>query len=305
VVYVVKRLALGVILITLAIGILLFSDWNRRSESRRAIPRIAILQHASQPVLDEGVHGMLLGLAEGGFKEGETVAIQRFNAENDTPTENAIAREVTDGRFDLILTASTLSLQAVAGANRAGQTNHVFGLVLDPFSAGVGISREDPLHHPKHLVGYGSMQPVAEAFRLAKQLLPSLTTVGVVWNPAESNSQASTRRAREAAPQFGIRLLEATVDNSSGVVEAAGSLISRGVQALWVGGDVTVLVTELESALPGFPPLHTVVAFWTAERKHYHFKVFKPLEQVAEDDVPPAWYRDALAVTPGIDCGCC
>ena len=69
-------------------------------------------------------------------------------------------------------------------------------------------------------------------------------------------------------------------------------------------GDVTVLVTELESALPGFPPLHTVVAFWTAT-KHYQFKVFKPLEEVAEDDVPPAWYREALAVTPGTDCGCC
>jgi len=70
-------------------------------------------------------------------------------------------------------------------------------------------------------------------------------------------------------------------------------------------GDVTVLVTELENAQPGFPPLTTVVAFWTAERKHYHFRVFKPLEQVAEVDIPPAWYREALAVTPGIDCSCC
>lgn len=241
-IFVVKRLALGVFLIALAIGVLLLSDWNRRSDSRQVIPRVAILQHASQPVLDEGVHGILQGLAVGGFKDGETVTIQRFNAENDTPTENAIAREVTDGRFDLILTASTLSLQAVAGANRAGRTKHVFGLVLDPFGAGVGISREEPLNHPKHLVGYGSMHPVADAFRLAKQLLPSLSTVGVVWNPAESNSQAATRKAREASVPLGIRLLEATVDNSSGVVEAAGSLISRGVQALWVGGDVTVLV---------------------------------------------------------------
>jgi hypothetical protein len=48
-----------------------------------------------------------------------------------------------------------------------------------------------------------------------------------------------------------------------------------------------------------------VVAFWNAERKHYHFSVFKPLEQVAEEDLPPSWYRDALAVTPGIDCSCC
>ena len=257
-----KRLALGIFLIALSAGILLLSDWNRRGDSRQVIPRIAILQHASQPVLDEGVHGILQGLAEGGFKDGETVAIQRFNAENDTPTENAIAREVTDGRFDLILTASTLSLQAVASANRAGRTKHVFGLVLDPFSAGVGISREEPLNHPKHLVGYGSMLPVGEAFRIAKQLLPSLFTVGVVWNPAESNSQASTRKAREASVGLGIRLLEATVDNSSGVVEAAGSLISRGVQALWVGGDVTVLVAldgVISAARKGGIPVFTNV----------------------------------------------
>jgi nitrate reductase delta subunit len=70
-------------------------------------------------------------------------------------------------------------------------------------------------------------------------------------------------------------------------------------------GDVTVLVSELESGTPGFPPLTTVIAFWTAERKHYHFRVFKPLEQVLEADIPPAWYRDALAVTPGVDCSCC
>ena len=70
-------------------------------------------------------------------------------------------------------------------------------------------------------------------------------------------------------------------------------------------GEVTVLVTELESSVPGFPPLHTVVAFWTAQRRHYHFKVFKPLEAVEEGDLPPAWYREALRVEPGVDCGCC
>jgi len=72
-----------------------------------------------------------------------------------------------------------------------------------------------------------------------------------------------------------------------------------------LGSDCTILVSELESATPGFPPLHTVVAFWTAERKHYHFRVFKALEDVAEADVPPAWYLDALAVSEPGQCGCC
>jgi nitrate reductase delta subunit len=65
-----------------------------------------------------------------------------------------------------------------------------------------------------------------------------------------------------------------------------------------------ILVAELEGGQPGFPPLRTVIAFWIAER-HYHFSIFKPLEDVLEEDLPPSWFRDALAVTPGIDCGCC
>jgi putative tryptophan/tyrosine transport system substrate-binding protein len=237
-----KRLSLGIVLIALTSSILLVSDWNRRKPSAARIPHVAVMQHASQAVLDEGVQGMIDGLAEGGFVDGESIAIKRYNAENDVPTSNAIAKEITGGQFDLLLTASTLSLQAVAGANKAGKAIQVFGLVSDPFGAGVGINRENPLDHPRHLVGIGTMQPVAGAFHLAKKLFPGLKTVGVVWSPAESNSEANTLIARDICRELGIKLLEASVDSSSGVFEAASSLVARGAQALWVGGDVTVIV---------------------------------------------------------------
>jgi ABC-type uncharacterized transport system substrate-binding protein len=255
-----KRLALGLSLIALASGVLLLSDRDRRKTAPHAFPQIAVLQHASQAVADEGVQGMLDGLAETGFVPGKTITIKRFNAENDLPTANAIAKEITEGDFSLVLTATTLSLQAVAKANQAGRIKHVFGLVTDPFGAGVGISRENPLNHPKHLVGYGTFQPVEKSFRLAKQFLPTLTTVGVVWNPAESNSEASTRQARSISRELGITLLETNVDNSSGVFEAANSLVSRGVEALWVGGDVTVIVAFdalAEAAKKGRIPVFT------------------------------------------------
>jgi hypothetical protein len=69
--------------------------------------------------------------------------------------------------------------------------------------------------------------------------------------------------------------------------------------------DTTLLVSEVESATPGFPPLHTVVAFWTAERRHYHFRIFKPLQEVTQEDLPPAWYKEALAVNEPLQCDCC
>lgn len=236
-----KRLWLGLALIAAASGVLLISDWSQRVSGGQ-LKRVALVQHASQGALDDGVRGMLDGLASAGFVDGRTVTIQRFNAENDLPTANAIARQVVDGGFDLVLTASTLSLQTVANANREGRAKHVFGIVADPFSAGVGIDRNDPLNHPPYLTGIGSLIPVDRAFKMARQLYPGLKRVGLVWNSAEANSLAFTKAARAASQELGIELLEANAENSSAVQEAAGSLTSRGAQALFISGDVTVLV---------------------------------------------------------------
>ena len=55
--------------------------------------------------------------------------------------------------------------------------------------------------------------------------------------------------------------------------------------------DAAILVTEVVCALPGCPPLETVVAFWTDADTRHHFKVFKPVAEVAPDDLPPAWLK--------------
>jgi ABC-type uncharacterized transport system substrate-binding protein len=246
--FVIKRLSLGVTLIAMASAVLLLADWNRRVPAARQLPKVAILQHASQPIIDEGVHGMLDGLAARGLVDGKTIAIRRFNAENDIATANTIAKAITTGEYRMVLTATTVSLQAVANANTAGKTMHVFALVSDPFAAGVGLDRAHPAQHPRHLVGFGTMQPVANTLRLARKMFPGLRSVGVVWNPAEANSEANTKLGRTVCGELGIDLLEATVDSTSGVKEAANSLIARGAQALWVSGDVTVL-TALDSVV--------------------------------------------------------
>ena len=258
----VQRLLLGVVLIVVAAGVLLLSDLSHRKADSGRLPHVAILQHSSQPLLDEGVVGMLDGLKEAGFDDGKSVSIRRYNAENDLPTANAIAKEITGGDFALVLTASTLSLQAVANANREGRTTQVFGLVSDPAGAGVGIGRDNPLDHPRHLVGYGTMQPVAEAFQLARRLFAGLKTVGTVWNPAEANSEAQLKVARAACQALGIELLEANVDAAAGAMEAASSLVGRDVQALWIPGDVTVLTavdTIVAVARKGRIPVFTSI----------------------------------------------
>jgi len=68
-IYALRRLALGVLLIAAAAAILLVADRDHRTAAAAApntIPRMAILQHANTAVLDEGIRGMLDGLASRG-----------------------------------------------------------------------------------------------------------------------------------------------------------------------------------------------------------------------------------------------
>ena len=69
--------------------------------------------------------------------------------------------------------------------------------------------------------------------------------------------------------------------------------------------DAAILVSEIACALPGCPPLETVVAFWTEGDKRHQFKLFKPAADVIADDLPPAWLKSALVAIDGIDCECC
>jgi nitrate reductase delta subunit len=69
-------------------------------------------------------------------------------------------------------------------------------------------------------------------------------------------------------------------------------------------GDL-VMVSEVASRVPGHPPLQTAVSFWTGERERHHFTVFKRVEDVLEDDIPPAFMKDALALSEGVTCSCC
>jgi ABC-type uncharacterized transport system substrate-binding protein len=259
--YAIRRLALGVIAILLTSGVLLISDLGRRTPAAARVPSLAILQHASSPVLEDGVRGMIDGLAEAGFRDGTTLRIRRYNAEGDMAVGNAIAKQITTGEFDLVMTSSTPSMQAVANSNLDGRTKHIFGIVADPFSAGIGLDRANPLKHPPHMVGQSTFVPVDEVFALAKRSLPGLKAVGTAWNPAESNSRAFIFAAREVAKKMDLELIEANVDNTSGVAEAVQSVIARGAQALWIPGDNVMMaahMTAIEVARRGRIPTFTL-----------------------------------------------
>jgi nitrate reductase delta subunit len=69
--------------------------------------------------------------------------------------------------------------------------------------------------------------------------------------------------------------------------------------------DAAILVSQVACGLPGCPPIETVIAFWTGADTRHQFKVFKPVADVVEDDLPPTWMKNALIAVDGIGDECC
>ncbi|HOP36593.1 MAG TPA: ABC transporter substrate-binding protein, partial [Syntrophales bacterium] len=128
-------------------------------------------------------------------------------------------------------------LQVTANGNR--KIPHVFGAVTDPYRMGVARSPED---HIPNITGVATFQPVASAVSAMRALFPEARRVGLLWNPAEANSEACTLRAREAAARHGLELVERTVSVTSDVQDALAALVNEDIDLFFTSGDNTVIL---------------------------------------------------------------
>ena len=101
----------------------------------------------------------------------------------------------------------------------------------------------------------------------------------------------------------GGRVSPADRPGTTGHLEAVERVKDWTRERFGLGEGQTVLLQESMCNLPGFPLVETLVAFWTEDGGRHHFKVFKPVEEVSDADVPPSWMKDALA--GDIECECC
>lgn len=67
----------------------------------------------------------------------------------------------------------------------------------------------------------------------------------------------------------------------------------------------TVMVAEINCQVPGCPPLETIIAFWSDAEIRYRIKLFKPVVDVTEDDLPISWLLPTLVDENDLFCDCC
>ena len=140
-----------------------------------------------------------------------------------------------------MVATGTQALQAAAQGDPEGATPIVFGMVANPFRAGVGLQAAFQDQGPSHITGIGSFPPVVPAIRLAKQLNPKLKVIGIVFNPNEPQAQESVEQARSVGAELGIEIVDAPVNGGRGCRRAAArGLVGNGAEILLIGADNTV-----------------------------------------------------------------
>lgn len=187
-----------------------------------------------------------LELAAAGFKDSvaacDTVAIEvvERNARGDIPELTTIAEGFLQDKVDLIATVSTPAAQAARQtvAAAGADTPVVFSSVTDPVAAGL-IERPD-VHDP-WLTGSQSLPPLPQVIDAAQEIVPGLDVLGVVHNPNEANSKAVVTALGTIAAERGITLEVGSAADATKVGEAAQALVDRGVDAIVVPPDTTVV----------------------------------------------------------------
>lgn len=199
---------------------------------------ISINQIVEHPSLD----AMRQGFKDRFAEKGVAAIFTDHIAQGDMATNAQIGKQIKGEEPDLVLAITTPSAQAVVQA--IDDRPIVFTGVTDPVSAKIVASLEHP---GANVTGMTDMSPMDQHVALIRTFLPELKQLGVIYNAGETNSVVLVDVLKQECAPLGIEVVEATIDNSSGVYQAAKSLVGR-CQAVYIPVDNTA-ISALESAI--------------------------------------------------------
>lgn len=198
----------------------------------------AIVEH---PALDAVRDGVKAVLEENGYSDKE-LKFTYESAQGQPAIAAQIARKMVGDAPDVIVAIATPSAQAAVSASR--DIPIVFSVVTDPIGAKVVQSLKQP---GGNVTGLSDMVNVEQQLALIKEFMPKLHTLGVLYNPGETNSVSIVEALKKAAKRMGISIVESPAPKSSDVMIASKQLVGK-TDAIYCPTDNTI-VSAFESVV--------------------------------------------------------
>jgi len=211
-----------------------------------AWPLAARAQQPAMPVIgfmsarspEDSVHlleAFRRGLKEGGFVEGENVAVQFRWARGDYGRLPALAADLV-GRQVAVIVAAGGEPSGLAAKSATSIIPIVFGIGGDPVKAGLVSSFSRP---GGNVTGVTLLTNLMEPKRLGllRDLVPGVALIGVLINPDFPPAALQLQQVEEAARAIVQRIVIAKASNDDALETAFGSLVQEGAGALLVAAD--------------------------------------------------------------------
>jgi putative ABC transport system substrate-binding protein len=227
-----------IFIITLGLGCIATSLPIEAQQPAR-IPRVGYLGNSSPTLERDLVGAFRQGLRDLGYAEGENILIEYRWAKGQAERFPKLAAELVRLQVDVLLTAGTPEALA------AKQASHTIPIVMatsgDPVETGLIASLARP---GGTLTGLSSDSSEVDGKRLEllKGILPRLSRVAVLINPANPITAVHRKQAQAAAEALHLKLEFVEVKAAEGFEAAFAAIPRQRPGALFVMPDRVLVV---------------------------------------------------------------
>jgi putative ABC transport system substrate-binding protein len=224
-----------------------------------AMPTVGYLNFGSSESDTPRLTGLRRGLNQTGYVEGRNFLVEYRWAGNQADRLPALAADLVQLRVAAIVSPGLVATRAAKAATTSIPIVFVVG--ADPVQLGLVASLNRP---GGNLTGFNVFvsELGAKGLALLHELIPSVSTIGILENPSSPVSELMTRDVLAAAPVIGVKvqILKASTDRE--IDAAFMRLVQARSEALLVTNDVLfnnrieqVVALAARYAIPTMYPL--------------------------------------------------
>ncbi|MCD7947278.1 MAG: ABC transporter substrate-binding protein [Oscillospiraceae bacterium] len=193
--------------------------------------KIAILQYAPHPSLDNCYAGIIEGLASAGYVDGEngvTIDYQVGSA-TDPATCDMMAKQMISSGCDIMIAIATPAATSAYMPAQEANVPLIFSAVSDPVYAQLVQSLENP---QSGVTGTSDALNLEGQLKMIRALMPEADTIGVLYTTSEANSISHLEQFKVLAPEYGFTVVDQGITNDSEVAAGATALVAKGVDCV-------------------------------------------------------------------------
>jgi len=225
------RLKTGRLIVTLAL-VILVAPLAAKAQQPTPVHRIGVLTGTIPR--ERNVEAFLEGMRALGYVEGQNLIMEYRGAEGQYERFPALAAELVRLKVDVIVTGAT------PGALAAKEATQTIPIVMAAIGDAVGSGLVTNLARPGgNITGLSVLDPelIGKQLEFLKDMLPTVSRVAVLWNPAHPAHPLLVRAADVAAQALGVQLHFMEARGPDAFDSAFAAMASAHASALLVFAD--------------------------------------------------------------------